>query len=102
MTAIDAPRPSKRTEKERARNLTRVQARVASEHARAEFAGTLNALEDRLNLPRQAKRKARELKARLRVLADEQPGTVLGIAVGAVAVVGVTVWLVIRAAASDD
>ena len=102
MTAIDAPRPSKRTEKERERNLTRVQARVASERARADFAGTLNALEDKLNLPKQAKRKAGQLKVKLRRLADEQPGTVIGGAVGAVAVVGVVVWLIVRSAASDD
>jgi hypothetical protein len=102
MTATDAPRPSKRTDKERERNLSRVQARVASERARADFAETLNALEDKLNVPKQAKRKGREIKAKLRRMADEQPGTVLGVAVGAVAVVGVTVWLIVRAAASDD
>ena len=102
MTATDAGNLKKRDAKTRERNLTRLEAKQNSERARAEFASTLNALEDKLNLPRQARRKARELKARLRVLADEQPGTVLGVAVGAVAVVGVTVWLVIRAAGSDD
>jgi hypothetical protein len=102
MTATDATRPTKRTAKERERNLTRVQARVASERARADFAETLNALEDKLNVPKQARRKAAEVKVKLRRLADEQPGTVLGVAVGAVAVVGVAVWLIVRAAASDD
>ncbi|GAA1516767.1 4-aminobutyrate aminotransferase-like enzyme [Agromyces terreus] len=102
MTTADAAQPSKRTEKERERNLTRVQARAASERARADFAETLNALEDKLNLPKQARRKGRQVKARLRRMADEQPGVLLGAAIGAVAVVGVTVWLVVRAASSDD
>ncbi|GAA1840028.1 DUF3618 domain-containing protein [Agromyces salentinus] len=102
MTATDVSRTSDRSSKERERNLTRVQARVASERARADFAETLNALEEKLNLPKQARRKAVEVKAKLRRLADEQPATVLGVAAGAVAVVGVTVWLIVRAAASDD
>ncbi|ANJ25503.1 hypothetical protein [Agromyces aureus] len=102
MTAADAPHTSKRTEKERERNLTRVQARVASEQARADFASTLNALEDKLNLPKQAKRKTRVLKAKLERMADEAPGTLLAVAAGAIAVVGVGVWLIVRASSSDD
>lgn len=102
MTAIDTPRPSKRTEKERRRNLTRVQARVASERARADFAQTLNALEDKLNLPKQARRKGRAFRARLDRMADEQPGTLIAVATGAIAVIGVGVWLIVRSAASDD
>ncbi|MFF2371931.1 hypothetical protein [Agromyces sp. NPDC058110] len=107
MTAADAsraaaPAPSKRTEKERERNLSRVQARIASERARADFAGTLNALEDKLNLPKQAKRKTDALKAKIDRMADEQPGTLLAVAAGAIAAIGVGIWLVVRAASSDD
>ena len=52
-TDAPGPRPTGRNAKARERNLTRVQARVASQQARAEFAGTLNALEDKLNVPKQ-------------------------------------------------
>ncbi|KQM82126.1 hypothetical protein [Agromyces sp. Leaf222] len=102
MTAVDVPTPSKRTEKERERNLTRVQARVASERARADFAQTLNALEDKLNLPKQAKRKGRALRAKIDRMADEAPGTLVAVAAGAITVIGVGVWLIVRASISDD
>lgn len=90
VTESPAPPPSKRSAATRERNLTRLQARLASERARAEFAGTLNALEDKLNLPKQARKK-------WRALADERPGAAVAVAVGMVAAVGITVWLVVRA-----
>lgn len=90
-------RPSKRDSASRERNLTRVQAKIASQHARAEFAGTLNALEDKLNVPKQVGIRAERAKVRLRRFADEQPAAAIAAAVGLVAVVGATVWLVVRA-----
>jgi len=99
MTATDAGRPvGKRDTKTRERNLTRLEARVNSERARAQFAGTLNALEDKLNVPKQMRRKSAELKVNARRFADENPVGAVAVAVGVVAVVGVTVWLVVRAA----
>lgn len=98
MTATDAGRPlGKRDTKTRERNLTRLEARVNSERARAQFAGTLNALEDKLNVPKQVRRKSAELKVKARRFADENPVGAVAVAVGVVAVVGVTVWLVVRA-----
>lgn len=98
MTAIDAGRPlAKRDTKTRERNLTRLEARVNSERARAQFAGTLNALEDKLNVPKQVRRKTADLKVKARRFADENPVGAVAVAVGVVAVVGVTVWLVVRA-----
>jgi hypothetical protein len=97
MTATDARRPSKRDAKARARNLTRLEARVNSERARAEFAGTLDALEDKLNVPKQVRVKSAKAKVQLRRFANEQPVAAAAAAVGIVAAVGVTVWLVVRA-----
>ena len=98
MTVTDTGRQlSKRDAKKRERNLTRLEARVNSERARADFAGTLNALEDRLNVPKQVRIKSARAKVRLRRFANEQPVAAAAAAVGVVAAVGVTVWLVVRA-----
>jgi hypothetical protein len=99
MTATDARRPSNRDAKARARNLTRLEARVNSERARAEFAGTLDALEDKLNVPKQVRITSAKAKVQLRRFANEQPVAAAAAAVAVVAVVGVTVWLVVRAVA---
>lgn len=98
MTATDTRQLSKRDTKVRDRNLTRLEARVNSERARAEFAGTLNALEDKLNVPKQLRVKTDRAKVELRRFANEQPVAAVAVAVGVVAAVGVTVWLVVRAA----
>lgn len=99
MTATDAGRQlATRNDKTHERNLTRLEARANSERARAEFANTLNALEDKLNVPRQLRIRTARAKVRLRRFADEQPGAAVAVVVGVAAVVGVTVWLVVRAA----
>lgn len=99
MTATDAGRQLATSDaKTRERNLTRLEAKVNSERARREFANTLNALEDKLNVPKQVRIKTARAKVRLRRFADEQPGAAVAVAVGIVAVVGVTVWLVVRSA----
>lgn len=99
--ATDAPRPSKRETAERARNLTRVEARAASAQARAEFAGTLNALEDKLNVPKQVGRRVDRAKASLKAFYDEQPGVAVAAAVGVAVAVGGIVWLVVRSKLGD-
>ena len=97
MTATDAGNLKKRDAKTRERNLTRLEAKQNSERARAEFASTLNSLEDKLNVPKQVGLKTTEAQVWFRRLADEQPGAAVAVAAGVVAVVGVTVWLVVRA-----
>lgn len=87
----------KRDAKTRQRNLTRLEAKVNSERARGEFAGTLNALEDKLNVPKQVRIKSERAKVEFRRFANEQPVAAVAVAVGVVAAVGVTVWLVVRA-----
>jgi hypothetical protein len=99
MTATDAGRQvATRDSKTRERNLTRLEAKANSERARAEFARTLNALEEKLNVPKQVRIRTSRAKVRLRRFADEQPAAAVAVAVGVVAVVGVTVWLVVRSA----
>lgn len=98
MTATDTRQLSKRDVKARDRNLTRLEARVNSERARAEFAGTLNALEDKLNVPKHLRVKTQRAKVEFRRFANEQPVAAVAVAVGVVAAVGVSVWLVVRAA----
>ncbi|MFB9307910.1 hypothetical protein BJY17_002620 [Agromyces hippuratus] len=87
---------SKRDSAARERNLTRVQAKIASQQARAEFAETLNALEDKLNVPKQVGIRTERAKRKLRRFADEQPIAAVVVAVGVVAAVGIGVWLVVR------
>jgi negative regulator of sigma E activity len=99
MTVTDTGRLSGRDAKARQRNLTRLEAKVNSERARADFAGTLNALEDKLNVPKQLRIKSARAKVQLRRFANEQPVAAMAAAVGVVAAVGVTVWLVVRAVA---
>ena len=102
MTVTEAgPQPSGRTTKSQQRNLTRLEARANSERARASFAGTLNALEDKLNVPKQVAIKTERAKERFRRLADEQPGAAIAAAVGLAAVVGVGVWLIVRSVVAD-
>jgi ElaB/YqjD/DUF883 family membrane-anchored ribosome-binding protein len=99
MTATDAGRElSKRDAKTRERNLTRLEAKQNSERARRQFAGTLDALEDKLNVPKQVQRKTAEARVRWRWFANEQPGAAVAAAAGVAVGVGLVVWLVVRAA----
>ncbi|MEF3402870.1 DUF3618 domain-containing protein [Agromyces sp. CCNWLW203] len=95
-TDASGPRPSKRDAAARERNLTRVQAKIASQQARAQFAETLNALEDKLNVPKQVGMRTERAKVKLRRFADEQPVAAVVVAVGVVAAVGIGVWLAVR------
>lgn len=87
--------------KARERNLNRVQARAASQQARAEFAGTLNALEDKLNVPKQVGIRVKRAKVEFRLFADEQAGAAVAAVIGVAAAVGTVVWLIVRANLRD-
>ena len=101
MTATDAGKVWGRDAKTRQRNLTRLAARTNSERARKEFAGTLDALEDKLNVPKQVRISTQRARVRFRRLADEQPGAAIAAGVAVAAAVGVTVWLIVRAIVDD-
>jgi len=79
------------------RNLTRLQAHDNARAARDGLASALNALEEKLNLPKRAARATARAKRKARQFADEQPGAALAVAVGVVTAVGVGVWLIVRA-----
>ncbi|QAY72464.1 DUF3618 domain-containing protein [Agromyces protaetiae] len=96
MTAGTDRPESNRDRKTRERNLTRVQARAASQQARAEFAATLNALEDKLNVPKQVGKRVDRAKATARSFYDEQPGTAIAAGVAVALAIGGIVWLVVR------
>lgn len=97
MTATDATQHrSKRDQKTHERNVGRVQARINSERARAEFASTLNALEDKLNVPKQVSRASTRAKVKLRRFAKEQPAAAVAAAASVALAVGGVVYLIVR------
>ncbi|PPL19683.1 hypothetical protein GY24_04705 [Microterricola pindariensis] len=65
--------------------------------ARADLAATLDAIEDKLNVPKQIGLAAERGTERVRRLAAENPIALGAIALGAAAVVGLGVWGIVRA-----
>ncbi|BDZ54605.1 DUF3618 domain-containing protein [Agromyces marinus] len=90
-----------RLDKAQQRNLSRLQAHDNTRFARDQLAGTLSALEEKLNVPKRVARASGRAKRRIRRFADEQPGAAIAVAVGVIAAVGVGVWLVVRANLDD-
>lgn len=100
MTAIEAgQKRSKRDQKTHERNVSRVQARINVERARSDFASTLNALEDKLNVPKQVSRASARTKVKLRRFAKEQPAAAVAAAASVALAVGGAVFLAVRAVA---
>ena len=66
--------------------------RAEARNARAELASTLDAIEYKLNLPKQLRINRRRLTHALRQLGEDSPAALVGIALGAATVVGVLVW----------
>lgn len=66
--------------------------RAEAMHARTELASTLDAIEYKLNLPKQLRIRRRRLTHALRQLGEDSPAALVGIALGAASVVGVVVW----------
>ncbi|TFD78353.1 hypothetical protein E3T48_07205 [Cryobacterium fucosi] len=64
--------------------------------ARTELARTLDAIEYKLNLPRQLRYRARLLNLRLYRLGEDNPAALAGIAVAAALVAGAAVWLGVK------
>ncbi len=65
--------------------------------ARVQLASTLDAIESKLNLPKQIRIKTRRVKFRLHKLGQDNPAALIAIAVGGAAVVGSAVWLAVKA-----
>lgn len=96
MTATDPAHRSKRDQKTHERNVGRVQARINAEQARADFASTLNALEDKLNVPKQVSRASTRAKIKFRRFAKEQPAAAVAAAASVALAVGGVVYLIVR------
>ncbi|MSW96864.1 MAG: DUF3618 domain-containing protein [Actinobacteria bacterium] len=63
---------------------------------RGQLASTLDALEDKVNLPKQLGKASRKFGRRVQTLRQENPVLLAGIAVGVVAAIGVTAYLVVK------
>ncbi|MEA9986120.1 MULTISPECIES: DUF3618 domain-containing protein [Subtercola] len=64
---------------------------------RQDLAETLDAIEYKLNVPKQATMAARRVKAKIKTLREENPAVLVAGAAGAAAVVGTGIWLGVRA-----
>lgn len=59
---------------------------------RAELAATLDAVEEKVNVPKQLDRAASRLKAKLRTMRQENPVALAAIGAGTIAVAGMVVY----------
>jgi hypothetical protein len=66
--------------------------REEADRARAALAGTLDAIEYKLNVPKQVKINTRRVTLGLHKLGDENPAALAGIALAAASAVGTCVW----------
>lgn len=74
--------------------------RVTPEQARRELAEALNAIEDKLNVPKRLGRAGERARRRFAALADEQPAAAIAGIGGVAVLVGVGVWGVVKAISS--
>jgi hypothetical protein len=68
------------------------------ERARTELAFTLDALEDKLNVPKRIRHRMAKARARIRLLRDNNPGALAAVVVGVTAAVGAAAYFGVRAA----
>ncbi len=64
--------------------------------ARADLTATLDAIEDKLNVPKQARLAVARVGRQAKELREENPVAFTAVAVGAAALIGGAVWLVVR------
>jgi hypothetical protein len=83
------------------RKLSREELRSEVVRARVELADTLNAIEDKLNVPRKLQRRTDRWSHELRRMRAENPLALAGVAVGAVAVIGGLVWGIVAVVTRD-
>jgi len=72
------------------------QLRAHRAQTRAQLASTLDALEDKANLPKQLGKASRKFGRRVQTLRRENPVLLAGIAAGVVAAIGVTAYVVVK------
>ena len=76
---------------------SRAELQADAVRARAELAATLDAIEDKLNVPKQIGLAADRTQARVRRMAAENPIALGAVALAAATAVGLGVWAIIRA-----
>lgn len=76
---------------------SRAELQADAVRARAELAATLDAIEDKLNVPKQIGLAADRTQARVRRMAAENPLALGAVALAAATAVGLGVWAIIRA-----
>lgn len=76
------------------RSIRELRADAAS--ARGELASTLDALDHKLNVPKQIRITQRRITLGLRKLGEDNPIALVGVAVAAACVAGAAVWLGVR------
>ena len=86
--SVEVVRPGPRSKTELRDEATR---------ARVELAQTLDAIEYKLNVPRQMRVRSRLLKVRLRELGEKNPLALAGIVLGGVSAAVGAVWLGVKA-----
>ena len=76
---------------------SKTELRDEATRARVELAQTLDAIEYKLNVPRQMRVRSRLLKVRLRELGEKNPLALAGIVLGAASAAVGAVWLGVKA-----
>jgi len=76
---------------------TKTELRAEAARARVELAQTLDAIEYRLNVPRQLRVRSRLANVRLRELGEKNPLALAGIVLGAATAAVGAIWLGVRA-----
>ncbi|TFD32331.1 DUF3618 domain-containing protein [Cryobacterium cryoconiti] len=76
---------------------SKTELRAEATRARVELAQTLDAIEYKLNLPRQMRVRSRLFKVRLREFGDKNPVALAGIVLGGVSATVGAVWLGVKA-----
>jgi hypothetical protein len=72
------------------------QLRAHRAQTRAQLASTLDALEDKVNVPKQLGKASRRFGRRVQTLRRENPVLLAGIAAGVVAAIGVAAYVVVK------
>ncbi len=76
---------------------SRAELQADAVRARAELAATLDAIEDKLNVPKQIGLAADRTQARVRRMASDNPIALGAVALAAATAVGLGVWAIVRA-----
>jgi len=72
------------------------QLRAHRSETRAQLASTLDALEDKVNVPKQLGKASRNFGRRVQTLRQENPVLLVGIAAGVAAAIGLTAFVVVK------